>query len=78
MDADRIRQAEGENADMRVFGSVADMKKARAQLGTPAALNEALVATGIDALFVLLDGGSVRFEDTVYRLEAEFPGEEEE
>lgn len=52
----------GDKALMRIFGSVDDMKQARRQLGSPAALNEALVATGIDALFWLLDGGSVEIE----------------
>ncbi len=53
---------------MRVFGPVAHMKEAREQLGKPATFNEALVATGIDALFVLLDGGTVEIEGQPYRL----------
>lgn len=53
---------------MKVFGPVSHMKAAREQLGRPATLNEALVATGIDALFVLLDGGTVEIEGQPYRL----------
>lgn len=53
---------------MRVFPSIQMMKAARRELGSPAALNESLVATGIDALFFLLDGGTAEFEGTTYRL----------
>ena len=53
---------------MKVYTSVADMREARSQLGRPGALDEVLVATGIDALFVLLDGGTVEIEGTQYRL----------
>lgn len=52
-----------------VFGTVSDMREARRQLGHPATLNEAIVATGIDALFVLLDGGTVEIEGRRVRLE---------
>ncbi len=48
--------------------TVALMKAARTDLGKPAALHEALVATGIDAFFVLCDGGTASIEGTTYRL----------
>jgi hypothetical protein len=38
-------------------------------LGSPAALDEALVATGIDAFFALLDGGTVEIDGKAMRLE---------
>jgi hypothetical protein len=58
----------GSETTMRVFGSIESMKQARRELGSPAALNEALVATGIDALFVLLDGGTVEIEGQMWVL----------
>lgn len=48
--------------NMRYFGTVAEMKAARESLGNPGTLAEAITATGIDALFVLLDGGTVEIE----------------
>ena len=56
---------------MRIYGTADDMRSARHSLGAPAALAEALVATGIDAFFWLLDGGAVEVEGTVYRLARE-------
>ena len=56
--------------DMKVFGSVAEMKAARKSLGNPGSLAEAITATGIDALFVLLDGGTVEIEGRKVKLGA--------
>lgn len=53
-----------------IFPKISEMKKARASLGSPAALNESLVATGIDAFFSLLDGGVVVVEGKAYQLTA--------
>jgi hypothetical protein len=53
---------------LRIYGTIDQMKKARASLGKPATLNEAITATGIDALFVLLDGGTVEIEGVEYKL----------
>jgi hypothetical protein len=64
-----VEMMEGaEEVAMRVLGTIDDMKVARKSLGSPAALNEALVATGIDALFVLLDGRTVEIEGRRVRL----------
>lgn len=53
---------------MQVFGTVEEMKAARASLGSPAALNEALVAAGIDALFALLDGAVIEIDGRTVKL----------
>lgn len=53
---------------MRIFGSGESMREARKELGNPAALNEAIVATGIDAFFWLLGGGDIELEEKRYRL----------
>jgi len=42
---------------MTAFFSEQRMRKARDTLGNPGDLNEAVVATGIDLFFYLLDGG---------------------
>lgn len=55
--------------DMKIFPTVDSMKAARDELGQPGALNEGLVATGIDALFLLLDGKVVEIDGTRWRLE---------
>lgn len=54
---------------MKVFVSLERMKRARLELGNPAALDEALVATGIDAWFYLIDGGEVVMDGKRLRLE---------
>ncbi len=46
---------------MTIHRTIDQMKMARRQLGNPAGLNEAIVATGIDALFILLAGDAVEF-----------------
>ena len=46
---------------MKVYTSISAMQRARDELGNPSGLNEALTATGIDALFALLDGETVNF-----------------
>ena len=46
---------------MKVYTSISAMQRARDMLGSPADLSEALTATGIDALFALLDGETVNF-----------------
>ena len=51
-----------------VLPTVLQLRDARERLRSPAELDEALVATGIDALFVLLDGGTVEIGSAVYRL----------
>ena len=51
-----------------VLPTVSQLRDARERLRSPAELDEALVATGIDALFVLLDGGTVEIGGSVYRL----------
>jgi hypothetical protein len=43
--------------------------KARESLGRPAALDEALVDTGIDAFLWLLDGGVIEIDGRPFRLE---------
>lgn len=48
---------------MKVYPTIRNMRAAREALGHPAALDESIVATGIDALFALLDGYTVEFED---------------
>lgn len=48
---------------MVIYSPVDMMKQARASLGNVGALDEALVATGIDAFFHLLDGGRIRVDD---------------
>jgi len=53
---------------MKVLRPIEELKRARESLGEPAALNEALVATGIDALFALLDGDDVEFDGQEHRL----------
>ena len=51
-----------------VLPTVSQLRDARERLRAPSELDEALVATGIDALFVLLDGGTVEIGGAVYRL----------
>lgn len=51
-----------------IYVSSERMRQARASLGSPGALDEALVATGIDAFFVLLDGGTVEIDGRVVEL----------
>ena len=51
-----------------VLPSVSQLRDARERLRSPAELDEALVATGIDALFVLLDGGTVEIGGGVFKL----------
>ena len=51
-----------------VLPTVSQLRDARERLRSPSELDEALVATGIDALFVLLDGGTVEIGSAVYRL----------
>lgn len=53
---------------MKVYVSVKQMKEAREELGRPAEFNEALVSTGIDAFFALLDGQSVEIDGKLLRL----------
>jgi hypothetical protein len=53
---------------MEVYASSARMREARRMLGRPAALDEALVATGIDAFFALLDGRVVEIDGKPMRL----------
>ena len=62
--------------EMKVYGSIDDMKRARAELGSPGTLGEAITATGIDALFVLLEGGTVEFEGRRMRLFPDGPTDE--
>jgi hypothetical protein len=59
---------------MRVYPSVQDLKEARLNLGAPGDLVEALVATGIDALFALLDGETVEIGGVRYVLAVEGEG----
>jgi hypothetical protein len=59
---------------MKVYPSVLDLKEARQNLGAPADLVEALVATGIDALFALLDGEAVEIGGVRYVLAVEGEG----
>ncbi len=54
--------------DIRLFVTKDEMRKARDDLGRPAGLDESIVATGIDAFFVLLDGGTVEIEGKQHRL----------
>jgi len=55
--------------EMTIMFQLDAMKRARRELGNPAALDEALVATGIDALFFLMDGGRVRIDGKVWELQ---------
>ena len=48
---------------MRLLTSLELMREARLSLGNPAALNEAIIATGIDALLYLLEGGTMELAD---------------
>lgn len=48
---------------MILHTSIRKMKEARATLGNPSGLAEAITATGIDAFFALLDGGTVTLSD---------------
>lgn len=48
---------------MRLLTSLELMREARLSLGNPAELREAIVATGIDALFYLMEGGTVEMAD---------------
>ncbi len=54
---------------MKLHASLEQMRAARRQLGNPASLNEALVATGIDAFFHLMDGGAVESDGRKLKLE---------
>ena len=45
------------------------MRKARASLGNPSELDEAIVATGIDAFMSLLDGDIVEIGGQLFTLE---------
>ena len=55
---------------MKLYVSEEQMRQARRDLGNPAALDEAIIATGIDAFFALLDGFEVTLLDgRVLRLE---------
>lgn len=54
---------------MILLSTVDALRQARRSLGNPATLNEAITATGIDALFLLLDGGDVEIQGRRYRLQ---------
>ncbi len=54
---------------MRVYVAAERMRDARCTLGSPGDLNEALVATGIDAFFALLDGQTVEIDGRSLPLE---------
>ena len=62
-------------AEVRIldFATVESMQRARDSLGHPGDLEEAILATGIDALFLLLKGAVVEIEGIRYRLTVEGP-----
>jgi len=53
---------------LKVFVTLERMKHARRELGNVGALNEGLVATGIDAWFHLMDGGELEMDGKRLRL----------
>jgi hypothetical protein len=53
---------------MKLYVSSVRVREARQMLGSPGALDEALVATGIDAFFALLDGRVVEIDGKPMRL----------
>jgi hypothetical protein len=53
---------------MKIYPPLEELRAARKRLGHPADLDEALAATGIDALFALLDGESVEIDGRVWKL----------
>lgn len=55
-------------SDMKLYVSSVRVREARQMLGSPGALDEALVATGIDAFFALLDGRVVEIDGKPMRL----------
>lgn len=48
---------------MKLHVTETEMKRARSKLGSPTELDEALVATGIDAFFALLRGNEIELAD---------------